>query len=131
MVATKVYSTSPKAPALLEIHHQIVYCPGDLLEKSYPSAEKRCILQPHPTEPLVGGIKPLDREAVGVFYNISQLSYLLGLSYPFAVMQSVFSSPQPAQPIVVEVLPLCKEAVGVFYSLRRLSHTKGEPYLSV
>ncbi len=46
----KGYSTLPKAPALLEPHHQIVQC---------HILDTRC----------EGGILPLCREAVGVFYS--------------------------------------------------------------
>ena len=90
---------------------------GHLLGASYPFAEmqfvystasanwatrwgsltplQRCsqyILQPQLTRPLVGGVLPLCWDAVGVFYSPSQLGHSLGESYPFAEMQSVYST---------------------------------------
>ena len=51
-IAMKGFSIFPKAPALLELHHQIVYC--------------------H-IQDMGWGVLPLCRGAVGVFYNRSQL----------------------------------------------------------
>ena len=87
---------------------------GHSLRESYPSAEissvyhtasadwatrwgsltplqrcSRCILQPQPTGPLVGGVLPLCRDVVGVFYSLSPLGHSLGESYPSAEMSSV------------------------------------------
>ena len=58
-MATKGYSAFPKAPALLEPHHQIVHC--------------------HIQDTRWGGVLPLCREAAGVFYSPSRLgkSYFL------------------------------------------------------
>ena len=52
-MAMKGYSAFPKAAALLEPHHQIVYC--------------------HIQETRWGGVLPHCREAVGVFYRSSRL----------------------------------------------------------
>ena len=52
-MAMKGYSVFPKAPALLEPHHQIVYC--------------------HIQDTRWGVVLPLCREAVGVFYSPSRL----------------------------------------------------------
>ena len=108
-----------------------------------------CILQPQPTGPLVGGVLSLCRDAVGVFYSLSQLGHSLGEFYPFAEMQLVYSTasanwathwghlipllrcswcilqPQPTGTLVGGVLPLCWDAVGVFYSLSQLGHSLG------
>ena len=90
---------------------------GHSLGESYPSAEmqlvystapadrdthwgrliplqrcSRCILLAKPTVPLVGGVLPLSRDAVRVFYSPSQLGHLLGESYPSREMQSVYST---------------------------------------
>ena len=48
----KGYSTFPKAPALLEPHHPIILCQS---------------------RTFIGGVLPLCREAVGVFYSPSRL----------------------------------------------------------
>ena len=50
----KGYSAFPKAPALLEPHHQIVYCHIQDTHRG-------------------GGVLPLCKEAVGVFYSPSRL----------------------------------------------------------
>ena len=61
-MAMKGYSAFPKAPALLEPHHQIVYC--------------------HIQDTRLGGVLPLCREAVGVFYSPSRLgNCLLGCCF--------------------------------------------------
>ena len=53
---------------------------------------------------LVGGVLPLCRNAVGVFYNPSRLGYMT---------------------LVGEVLPFCRDVVGVFYSPSRLGSLIG------
>ena len=50
----------------------------------------RCILQSQPTGPLVEGVLPLRRDAVGVFYSPSWLDHSLQETYPCAEMQSVY-----------------------------------------
>ena len=52
-MAMKWCSAFPKAPAPLEPHHQIVYC--------------------HIHDTCCEGVLPLSREAVGIFYDPSQL----------------------------------------------------------
>ena len=111
----------------------------------------RSILQPQPTEPLVGsGVLPLFRDAIGLFYSPSRLSHSLAVgSYPSSEMLSVYSTapadwatrwqwgltplprcyrsilqPQPTEPLVGSgVLPLFRDAIGLFYSPSRLSHS--------
>ena len=56
-MAMKGYSAFPKAPALLEPHHQIVYC--------------------HIQDTRWGVVLPLCREEVGVFYSPSRLGKTL------------------------------------------------------
>ena len=55
VMAMEGYSAFPKAPALMEPHHQVVY-----------SVISRA---------LVVRILPLSRDAVGVFYNCSRLDF--------------------------------------------------------
>ena len=73
-IAIKGYSAFPKAPALLELRHQIVLCHiqdtrwwGGVL----PTLQRcnRCILQPQLTGSHVGEeeVYPLCKDAVGVF----------------------------------------------------------------
>ena len=57
-MAMKGYSAFPKAPALAEPHHQIILC---------HIQDTRC-------GGVGGGVLPLYREAVGVFYSPSQQS---------------------------------------------------------
>ena len=69
-MAMKGYSAFPKAPALLEPHHQIVYC--------------------HIQDTRWGGGLPLCREAVSVFYSPSRLGkYEVELSGSFDDATSV------------------------------------------
>ena len=63
---------------------------------SYPSPEIQSV---YSTAPVVEGVLPLCRNAVGVFYSPSRLGH---------------------RTLVEGVLPLCSNAVGVFYSLNRL-----------
>ena len=91
----KGYTAFPNAPALLGRHSQIVwsYIKDTHLGGSYLSARcSRCILQPQPTRPLVGGVLPLCKDAVCVFYSLSRLGQSLEESYPYARMQSVYST---------------------------------------
>ena len=150
-----------------------------LLGESYPSAEmqsmystapsdwtlcwgsltplqrcSQCILQPQATGLFVGGVLPLCRDAVNVFYSPKRLDSLLGESYPSAEMQSMYSTapsdwtlcwgsltplqrcsqcilqPQATGLFVGGVLPLCRDAVNVFYSPKRLDSLLGESYPS-
>ena len=91
----------------------------------------------------VGGVLPLCKDAVGVFYSPSRLDPrwgiltplqrcsrcilqpkptgpTLGESYPSAKMQSVYSTAQADWTHVGEFLLLCRDAVDVFYSPSRL-----------
>ena len=52
-MAIKGYSTFPKAPALLEPHHQIIYCHIQDTRwggGSYPSAEKQSVYSTAPAD---------------------------------------------------------------------------------
>ncbi len=59
-MAMKGHSEFPKAPALLELHHQIVYC--------------------HIQDTPGGGVLPLCRCAVSVFYSPSRLDKAVNVS---------------------------------------------------
>ena len=74
---------------------------GHLLVESYPLQRcSRCILQPGwlGYRTLVGGVLPLCRDTVGVFYSPADWAtgHLLVESYPSVVMQSVYST-NPAE----------------------------------
>ena len=114
----------------------------------------RCILQLHPTGPLVGEVSPLYRDAVGVFYSFTRLDHSLARSHHSTEMQSVYSTASPdwptrwrgltslprcsrcilqlypTRPLVGEVSPLYRDAVGVFYSFTRLDHSLARSHLS-
>ena len=66
-------------------------------EYTHPERSSRCILQSQPTGPKThfGGVLPLRRDTVGVFYSPSQLGH-----------RTLFRG----------VLPLCRDTVDVLYS---------------
>ena len=84
--------------ALEEMHSTYSTAPADwatLWESLTPL--KRCsrrILQPQPIGPLIERVLRLCRDAVGVFYSPSRLGHLLGESYAFVEMQSVYCTTQ-------------------------------------
>ena len=114
----------------------------------------QCIVQPHPTGPLVGGVLPLCRDVIGVFYSPRRMGHALGESYHSAEIQSVYCTapsnwatrrgslttlqrcnwcilqPQTNGPRVGGVLPLCRDTISVLYSPRRMGHSSGESYHS-
>ena len=109
----------------------LVSYPGHSLGKSYPSAEMQSLYSAAPTDwvTLVGGVLPLWRDAVSVFWSppTAQLtgSHSLWVSYLFVGMHSVYSTaPVDRATLVGEVLPLCRYAVGVFCSPSWLDHTR-------
>ena len=110
------YSTFPKGRTLLKSNHLVSY-PGHSFSESYLSAEgqsvyptapadwatrwgrvtpqqrcSRCILQPKSTGPLIRGVLPLCREAIGLFYSPIQRGHSLEMSYPSAEKQLVYST---------------------------------------
>ena len=94
----------------------------------------RRILQPQPPGSIhVGGVLPICRDAVGVFY--SPANWINSRRGSFTFLQRCcwcILQPQPPWSIHVGgVLPFCRDAVGVFYSPNRLDQfTSGEFYPS-
>ena len=110
------------------------------LGKSHPSAQMQSVYSTTTTNSaLTGEVLPLCRDSVGVFYSHNRLSPpwvsltpqlrcsrcilqpqqtrpSLGKSYPYAEIQSVYSTTTTDSALTGEVLPLCKDSVGVFYS---------------
>ena len=71
-MARNEYSTLPKAPALQEPHHQIIF--SDI------------------SRTFVGGVLALCRDAVGVFYNPSRLGH--GLNKEADILPNKISTEQ-------------------------------------
>ena len=130
-MAMKRYSTFPKAPALLKLHHQIVLCPTrNSLEESYPSAK---IQSMYSAAPLVWGVLFFYRYAVSVFCNPSQLSHSLEASYSSAEMKSVYSAaPADWTPRWGNLTPLqrCSRCIKQLQPTGTQRHSLGESYPS-
>ena len=113
----------------LPIRLFIVIC-GALVGESLTLLQRysRCIQQPQPNGPrlfrvisrtLVGGVKALCKDVVGVFYSPGRLGKDCSVSYPEHSGG---------------VLPLCKYVVGVFYCPRAkivLCHIRDIPWGSL
>ena len=124
----------------------LVSYPGHSKSESYPSAEMQSVYFTASADwALIEGVLPLCRDAVSVFYSLSQLGPHWGSltplqrcsqsilqpqptgpslreSYSSAEMQSLYFTASSDWALIEGILPLCRDAVSVFYSHSWLRH---------